>query len=195
MIEQPIQHAADPTADASARGEGGQGEAGGDPADPDPCSSLSITIATADADADPPDADWLTRRLGEAIDQLGLDAVELSVAIVDDATMSRLHGEHLDDPTTTDVLSFDLRDEPWVGRPAAGAAPAVDGELVLCLDEARRRAAERGHSADRELLLYAVHGLLHLLGHDDHDETEAAGMHAQEDALLEAIGVGRTYAG
>lgn len=181
MNEQPIQHVA-----------GGQ-EASGESGDAEACQCISVAV-DAD-DAEPPDSSWLTDRLGDVVRRLGVDAVELSIAIVDDAMMSRLHRRHLDDPATTDVLTFDLRDDPFVGAPEAGLLPPVDGELVLCLDEARRRAGERGHSTDRELLLYAVHGLLHLVGYDDQDPEAAARMHAKEDELLEAIGVGRTYAG
>lgn len=182
MNEQPIQRVAD--GDEASAGEGG---------DSDSCPCISVTV-DAD-DAEPPDPSWLGNRLSEAVRALGLDTVELSIAIVDDATMSRLHARHLDDPSTTDVLTFDLRDEPFEGVPEAGVFPPVDGELVLCLDEARRRSGERGHSTDRELLLYAVHGLLHLLGYDDRDAEAGSRMHEKEDELLEAIGVGRTYAG
>jgi len=45
----------------------------------------------------------------------------------------------------------------------------------------------------RELLLYVVHGVLHCLGMDDHDEAAAAAMHRVEDAVLTAIGVGPVY--
>lgn len=181
MNEQPIQRVAD--GDESA-GEGGEA---------DSCPCISVTV-DAD-DAEPPDSTWLRSRLAGAVAALGLGEVELSIAIVDDATMAQLHARHLEEGTTTDVLTFDLRDEPFAGVPEAGVWPPVDGEVVLCLDEARRRASERGHSTDRELLLYAVHGLLHLLGYDDRDGEAAGRMHEKEDELLEAIGVGRTYAG
>jgi ssRNA-specific RNase YbeY (16S rRNA maturation enzyme) len=46
---------------------------------------------------------------------------------------------------------------------------------------------------EKEALLYALHGLLHCLGHDDHDEAAYQAMHALEDALLDAIGVGPVF--
>ena len=88
---------------------------------------------------------------------------------------------------TTDVLTFDLAE----GRSAGGEA--LDVDLLLCADEARRQADARGFPIERELLLYLVHGVLHCLGHDDHDEDAFARMHAEEDRLLEAAGVGATY--
>ncbi|VAX42159.1 hypothetical protein MNBD_PLANCTO03-1432, partial [hydrothermal vent metagenome] len=70
----------------------------------------------------------------------------------------------------------------------------LDVDLLLCVDEARRQAEARGFTIERELLLYLVHGVLHCLGYDDHTEADAARMHAEEDRLLEAAGVGATYA-
>jgi probable rRNA maturation factor len=62
------------------------------------------------------------------------------------------------------------------------------------VDEAGRQSAVRGHTVEQELLLYVVHGVLHCLGHDDHDPDAAARMHAEEDRVLAAVGVGVTYA-
>ena len=56
------------------------------------------------------------------------------------------------------------------------------------------RPTRRSHPVERELLLYIIHGILHCLGEDDHDDDAYARMHAREDDLLEAIGVGRTFA-
>ena len=70
----------------------------------------------------------------------------------------------------------------------------VEGDVVVCVDEARRQAVNRGHEVRAEVLLYAVHGLLHLLGYDDHEPDSAAAMHDREDTLLAALGVGRVYA-
>jgi ssRNA-specific RNase YbeY (16S rRNA maturation enzyme) len=43
------------------------------------------------------------------------------------------------------------------------------------------------------LLLYGVHGLLHAIGHDDHEPGAHALMHAEEDRLLTKIGVGPIF--
>jgi len=109
----------------------------------------------------------------------------IEVELVDDARMRALHAEHLGVDRTTDVMTFDLTD--------AGEA-AVEASIVLCVDEARRRGEELGHGVERELLLYALHGLLHCCGYDDHDEAGYRRMHAEEDRILERIGVGRTFA-
>ncbi len=161
-------------------------------ADPDPAQPIQV-IADTDAIA-PGDVDWLSDRLPAAAVALGAEIISFNVVLVDDARMVRMHREYHDDPTTTDVLSFDLRDEVFAGSPEAGVLPAVEGEVYVCIDEAARQAADRGHAVGHELLLYAVHGLLHLVGYDDHDPDDQQRMHEREDELLEAIGVGRVYA-
>jgi len=109
----------------------------------------------------------------------------IGVTVVSDARMAKLHGRHLGEFITTDVLTFD-QSNPGAGTP-------IVAEIVVCADEAARRSAEFGHPIERELLLYVVHGLLHCAGFDDHDETQAAAMHAEEDRILQAIGVGATF--
>lgn len=104
--------------------------------------------------------------------------------VVDDETMSTLHSRHAGETGTTDVLTFDLRED--VEQP-------LDADIVVCIDEAGRQAATRGHAVERELLLYILHGALHCLGHDDHDDAAYLAMHREEDAVLTAIGVGRTF--
>ena len=109
----------------------------------------------------------------------------LSVAVVDDATMSDLHERFLGVAGPTDVLTFEL------DRDAADRVS--EGEVVICLGEAARQAAALGHAVEDELLLYALHGLLHLSGYDDRDECAYRRMHAKEDEVLDALGVGPVF--
>ncbi|MCA9290528.1 MAG: rRNA maturation RNase YbeY [Phycisphaerales bacterium] len=119
----------------------------------------------------------------KAIPASGLSVARLGVLIVDDARMTDLHIRHCGIDDTTDVLTFDAS-EP--GGP-------IDVDIAVCADEAARRAATLGHAVERELLLYLVHGLLHCAGHDDHDDVAYEAMHAEEDRILESIGVGSTF--
>ncbi|MCA9295207.1 MAG: rRNA maturation RNase YbeY, partial [Phycisphaerales bacterium] len=91
--------------------------------------------------------------------------------------------DHCGLDSTTDVLTFPMSD----------AGDAVDVDIAICVDEAQRQAGERGHAVEHEILLYAVHGLLHVTGHDDHDDAAYDAMHAEEDRILETIGVGRIF--
>lgn len=125
------------------------------------------------------DAQWLRAHWKRLCAVAAPRLARLTIRLVDDAEMSRLHARHMNDPATTDVLTF------------------VDGaevDVAVCVDEARRRADELGHAVSRELLLYGLHGLLHAVGFDDRTPEDFARMHAEEDRLLAAIGVGATFA-
>ncbi len=115
-----------------------------------------------------------------------LDAArgEVRVRLVGDEEMAAAHERHTGVSGTTDVLTFDLSDgDGW-----------LDVDILVCVDEAARQGLQRGISAERELLLYIVHGVLHCLGYDDHTDEQSRRMHAREDEILERIGVGATYA-
>lgn len=106
-------------------------------------------------------------------------AATVSVAIVDDDAISRLHRRYLGIEGPTDVLSFDLRDER---TPAA-----VDGEIVVSGDTARREARRRRIPASTELLRYVIHGTLHLLGFRDDTPARVKDMHRREDEILRIL--------
>ena len=108
---------------------------------------------------------------------------EVRVRVVGDAEMAREHEARTGVVGTTDVLTFDLSE-------SAG----LDTDILVCADEADRQAARLGHDRADELLLYIIHGVLHCLGHDDHDDDAFARMHAAEDALLHDLGVGAVFA-
>ena len=109
----------------------------------------------------------------------------VSVAVIDDHDMARLHESYRGCCEPTDVLSFDLGDDPDDG--------VIDGEVVVSAQTAARQAALRKINAEAELLLYVVHGTLHLLGFEDATDRDAAAMHEKEDALLTTLGYGAVY--
>lgn len=119
---------------------------------------------------------WL-RRIGKAALPACLAAVkspeaplvslpEIEITIVDDADIARVHGDFLDDPTPTDVITFH------------------HGEILISADTALRQGREHGQSLDHETALYLVHGLLHLAGWDDHEESEARAMAQLQEGIL-----------
>ena len=148
--------------------------------------SLTVTNAARGNGAQKYLRTWVSR----ACRELGLVDPSVTVVVVGDETMSDLHRRFRGVAGTTDVLTFDLSD--GTNRPAR--IGRLEGEIYVCLDEARRRAPELGHDVGRELLLYAVHGLLHLMGYDDHAPADYRKMHAMEDEVLRAIGVGAVFA-
>ena len=96
-----------------------------------------------------------------------LPVVEIS--IVSDDAIAKVHAEFMDDPTPTDVITFH------------------HGEILISADTARARAEDFGHPLLRELLLYVIHGLLHLNGHEDQDEADRRQMHEIQDRILDDV--------
>ncbi|WP_232767341.1 rRNA maturation RNase YbeY [Geminisphaera colitermitum] len=110
----------------------------------------------------------------------GIPDGELSLAFLSDAALARLHADFLDDPTTTDVITFEA-------TPGMGSA----GEICVSVDTAARYAREHGHDFAEELALYIVHGWLHLAGYDDLQPMKKRRMRAAEKraiALLRQAG-------
>lgn len=114
-------------------------------------------------------------------------AAQVSVAIVDANTMRRLNAAHLDHDCDTDVLSFlfDVQQQqPPDADAPRGAGKAIEGEVIVSADMARRRAGEFDWSPQDELVLYLVHGLLHLAGYDDLSPDEKRVMRSRERDIL-----------
>ncbi|MEK9737954.1 MAG: rRNA maturation RNase YbeY [Candidatus Nanopelagicales bacterium] len=120
------------------------------------------------------------------LDQLNLDPdCELSIALVDESEMERLHVEWMDLPGPTDVLSFPM-DELRPG-PTDGPRPlGVLGDIILCPTVAAQQGAAVGHSTLAEMELLLTHGVLHLLGYDHAEPDEHAVMFALQEDLLAA---------
>lgn len=139
--------------------------------------------------------DWLEEHVRRAITLCNIKQAQLNLVIVADSEMAELHEQYTGVAGTTDVLTFDLADQAEGDSPPGSASPptVIEGDIILCLDEAKRQAANRNHEPHQELLLYAIHGLMHLLGEDDHDEADYQRMHAREDALLQQLGIGPLF--
>ena len=66
-------------------------------------------------------------------------------------------------------------------------------DIAVNAEMAQRQAQVAGHSAESELALYFLHGLLHNLGFDDATNEQASKMHKTEDEILEKFGYGVVY--
>jgi len=111
---------------------------------------------------------------------------QVSVVLVGDVRMAGLHAKSHNDPTPTDVLTYELESDDR-GR-------VSEGEIIICVPEARRRVGRDTMGVHRELLLYAIHGMLHLCGLDDRTKKGFELMHRKEDEILTAVGVGAVFA-
>lgn len=114
---------------------------------------------------------------------------EISIAVIDNDEIHDLNRRFLEHDYATDVLSFLLDCEG--GEPSAANTPAplgrgktISGEVIVSAEMAADRAEEFGWPAEHELLLYLVHGLLHLCGYDDHTDAERAMMRQREQDVL-----------
>jgi probable rRNA maturation factor len=130
----------------------------------------------------PVDAEQVELAIRWALADSPYDEATVSIAIVDDETIHQLNRQFLAHDYPTDVLSFTLEDEP----------PRLEGEIVVSVDTARQNAVEAGWSADDELLLYVIHGTLHLAGYLDKDPEDYAEIRAAEAAILDQLGVKRS---
>jgi len=128
-------------------------------------------------------AAYLQQNTLEVLKLLHLLETELAIRVVDDAAMIKLHESHSSETGTTDVLTF-------VHSVNGGV---ISADIAICSCVAERSASTRGHSFQDELLLYIVHGILHCLGFDDHDEESYKVMHTEEDRILTAIGIGNVW--
>lgn len=128
---------------------------------------------------------YLKRHLRNAITLLPRKLRSASIALVNDRTMADLHQQFLGIAGPTDVLTFELEHDAR-GR-------CIEGEVVVCVPYAKRIAKQHGTTMERELLLYCLHGLLHLTGHDDRDDDSFRKMHAAEDRILTRIGIGPVF--
>lgn len=99
----------------------------------------------------------------------GLETVEIS--LVDDEAIGRVHGEFLDDPEATDVITF----------------PHGDGlgEILVSVETAARQAPLFNELPDKEVFRYIVHGLLHLHGYLDQTDEDRAKMFSFQEPLVE----------
>lgn len=112
---------------------------------------------------------------------------ELSIAVVGEEEMERIHLEWMDLSGPTDVMSFPM-DEMRPGS-AENLASGVLGDIILCPTVAAEQAQRAGHSTLDEFCLLTVHGILHCLGYDHATAEEEAEMFSiQRDVLERFLG-------
>lgn len=95
----------------------------------------------------------------------------LSLALVDDERMVSLNQRLLGRDYATDVIAFEADED--------------EGEIIICVDTARRQAQAEGHDTLTELRYLVAHGVLHVLGHDDADEASRSRMLRRQDDILQ----------
>jgi probable rRNA maturation factor len=122
--------------------------------------------------------DQLTAAVIAVLGDSSFTSADISLAVVDDPAMHRLNRQFLEHDYPTDVLSFVLEDMD----------SRLEGEVIISADTAATEAAEHGWSTAAEMLLYVVHGTLHLVGYRDKSPDEMAEMRAAEAKYLAQFG-------
>jgi|GEM_PF-847897 len=125
------------------------------------------------------DTDRLRIVVQQILEDAQFPSALLSIAIVDDPAIHQLNRLYLQHDWPTDVLSFPL--EQRLGH--------LEGEVVVSAETAEKVAAEIPWPGPEELLLYVIHGTLHLVGYQDKRPEEAAKMRAAERTYLRRMGV------
>jgi probable rRNA maturation factor len=102
---------------------------------------------------------------------LKVDCEEVSIYFVNEKKISQIHQEFFQDPTPTDCISFPMDEKDL-------------GEIFVCPAVAIQYAKKRDLDPYQETSLYIVHGLLHLLGHDDLEPSSRKAMRKKEKSCM-----------
>jgi probable rRNA maturation factor len=140
------------------------------------------------------DFDWLEGRYTEiakvAFSYLNIkENYEVDVSLVDDETIHQVNRDYRNVDRVTDVISFAFNDD----KDLKDQINSLDvqkmlGEILICLPQAKRQAAEIGNSLERELSFLFTHGLLHLLGYDHMTPEDEAIMFPLQEKILGLVG-------
>jgi probable rRNA maturation factor len=125
------------------------------------------------------DEERLRRAAELVLADAGIREGNISLAVVDDPTIHELNRQYLNHDYPTDVLSFLLEE----------GDKSLEGEVIVSADTAAASAGRYGWSAHDELLLYVLHGMLHLVGYDDLEPDERTEMRSRERAYLARFGL------
>jgi len=139
----------------------------------------------------PSDVDGLFQRVAERAREVFKFPLhsELSIALVDDATISRLNEEYRGKVGPTDVLSFALLTADEIAAAPEGQTLLL-GDIIISLERAMSQALAYGHSLERELAYLLAHGLAHIAGLD-HDGDNEGEMKSVTAGILEDLGICR----
>ena len=142
----------------------------------------------------PIDEALLKEVAGKTFEKERVAAASVSIALVDNDAIRELNKRYLDHDDVTDVLSFLLECESGTspsqqsqegeGPSLRGAGKRIEGEVVISAETAVQRAKEFRWTPQEELVLYLVHGLLHLVGYDDRSPMERRLMRQRERSIM-----------
>jgi len=160
-------------------------------------SALPITEILVVADcwqAEPEATATIERAIAAAAEFVtaDVDDSELAIMLTDDAGIRTLNRNWRGIDKPTNVLSFPAL-QPR-GEQQADEAPRMLGDIAIAYETTRREADEEQKPFDHHLSHLAIHGFLHLIGHDHEKDQEAETMEALEREILSQLGIPDPYA-
>jgi len=120
----------------------------------------------------------------EVLLQQKIRTAKINVIIVENKTIHKINNEFLQHDAPTDVITFPMS-EPV----NSSAQQPLEGEIVISAEMAKELAATVGWQLNDEISLYLIHGLLHLCGFDDLNESDQILMRREELRMLRATGI------
>jgi probable rRNA maturation factor len=145
----------------------------------DPVNPLTVDVIVDDGIALPLEREQLAEAAIAAARYRGCRFGEIGIRVTGDEQIQQINRTHLQHDYPTDVISFGYAFQP----------PDVEGELVVSVQTAVRQARELDWPAASELILYVVHGTLHLCGMDDLQPKPRSEMRMAERAILRQLGI------
>jgi len=119
--------------------------------------------------------------------------VELSVRLTGDAEVRALNAEWRGKDNATNVLSFPLSEADDLKQTKLSGPELLLGDIVLARGVCETEAGDKGVSVEQHAAHLLVHGTLHLLGYDHHEDGEAEDMEAREVRALARLGIADPY--
>ena len=119
--------------------------------------------------------------------------VEISVLLTGDNQVRDLNAEYRHKDRPTNVLSFPMIDVDDLRDANVAGPELLLGDIILARGVCEAEAADKGISVEDHATHLVVHGTLHLLGYDHHDDDQAADMEAREVRALNRLGIPNPY--
>lgn len=143
-------------------------------------SPAHIIEVTSRQKAMPVDPNHIRHLVSQMLTRLGYPQAEISIQLVDNASIANLNQSRLSHEGPTDIITFPM---------SQSDDPVLEGELVISAEWAKETALANSDTPLDELTLYLAHGLLHLAGQDDIAPEDARAMRFREYQLLTSLGI------
>lgn len=140
-----------------------------------------------------PGKEQLRQWANRAVDMAGYKIernTQITVRIVNEKEISWLNSEYRHKDYATNVLSFPFVQPPGIPEQERDSSL---GDLVICASVVNREAEEQNVPMTEHWAHMVVHGVLHLLGYDHQDDSEAKVMEALETKIMEELGFDNPY--